>query len=306
MKRILIALLSLPALINAMEAPPQAAAPKSHLVALPTDIKGYLLPYLLSGTATQAVQTIASLSRVDKSFHDFIKKPGNMRIIIKLLPYSALPVLTKANKSFYDFINTPVNMHIILESLPFTAHALDLAGHSGLKSWEGNRPKINKWPVLADKSIAPLLLAKQEKLVFGKELLDAALNKDCNALKLLLANPHVDLNYQGGFGFTALMHAVKTRGEADTIMVKMLLDAGANPNLCNHSSGNTPLHQAAHRAKSEIITILLENGADKKLLNRMGKTAYDRGLHQEKHHRAYSAHGDDSKLALKMLNPAIL
>ena len=258
MKRILALFLCSPGLIGAMEVPPQ----QSRLVTLHSDLKKYLLPYLVSGSIPEAAKTIIRLSRV--------------------------------NKSFAHFINMPENMLVILKSYRYPAHAIDLVGYSGQRSSkETNRPKLKNLPVVRDKIIQKWLIEKQGHLVLGQELLNTVIGKNVEVLQVLLANPRIDLNYQDGFGFTPLMEAVRARSEKSLVMVQMLLEAQANPDLRNNSSGNTALHQAAHRGKTEIIELMLENGADKKLTNHRNQTAFDRAAYQEQYYRHYSTYSAD-------------
>lgn len=57
-------------------------------------------------------------------------------------------------------------------------------------------------------------------------------------------------------------------------IVTLLLDAGANINFKNND-GSTALHVAAFFCHPEIVKLLLKNGADKGLRNNSGSTAYD-------------------------------
>ncbi|HEV8229717.1 MAG TPA: ankyrin repeat domain-containing protein, partial [Candidatus Limnocylindria bacterium] len=65
-----------------------------------------------------------------------------------------------------------------------------------------------------------------------------------------------------GQGFTPLHSAVATdAGPCDKDLVRMLLDAGADPNA--HSrEGGTPLHTAAFTGDVEVAELLLAYGAD--------------------------------------------
>eukprot|EP00118_Oscarella_pearsei_P021125 m.235166 g.235166 ORF g.235166 m.235166 type:complete len:144 (+) comp40123_c0_seq41:224-655(+) len=52
-------------------------------------------------------------------------------------------------------------------------------------------------------------------------------------------------------------------------VVKILLQNGADPNLKNNM-GDTPLHKSALTARKEIVDVLIECGADARLINADG------------------------------------
>lgn len=60
-------------------------------------------------------------------------------------------------------------------------------------------------------------------------------------------------------GMTALMAAART-GALDAMRV--LLDAGADPNARDHANGWTPLLHAIHKRQAAAVRLLLERGAD--------------------------------------------
>ena len=102
------------------------------------------------------------------------------------------------------------------------------------------------------------------------------------AIKRLLSEG-ADLHATDKNGVTALHHAVRFRSPA---AVETLVDAGANVNQACKRSGGTPLHRAvtptgapgtAGRREQtiEVIRILLRNGADPNIKNRLGKTPGD-------------------------------
>ena len=82
-------------------------------------------------------------------------------------------------------------------------------------------------------------------------------------VKVLLeagANPNARDEYNG---FTILQGRRIYKWSADKIVeiVKLLLEAGANPNDSN-SGSQTPLHRAAYEGNVEVIKMLLEAGAN--------------------------------------------
>jgi ankyrin repeat protein len=65
-------------------------------------------------------------------------------------------------------------------------------------------------------------------------------------------------------------------------VVKLLLEAGADPNWQVPDTGNTPLHDALKQLKlkmskmmMEIVRLLLLKGADSTIRNKQQKTAHD-------------------------------
>ena len=77
------------------------------------------------------------------------------------------------------------------------------------------------------------------------------------------ANP----NTQDHNGWTPL-HEVAQRNHVG--LLRLLLDAGANPNVPGGDDNYTPLHDAADAGHVEIIKLLIERGADKGVRDRTG------------------------------------
>ena len=55
-------------------------------------------------------------------------------------------------------------------------------------------------------------------------------------------------------------------------MVRLLLDAGANPNIPGGDENYTPLHEAVEVGSIDIVEILVERGANKEARTISGKT----------------------------------
>ena len=68
------------------------------------------------------------------------------------------------------------------------------------------------------------------------------------------------------------LHAAAARGDVE--IIKMLLSAGADPNV-RQQGGYLPLHEAAHGGKTEIAQALVKAGARADLAEDKGRTAMD-------------------------------
>ncbi|XP_013863189.1 cyclin-dependent kinase 4 inhibitor B [Austrofundulus limnaeus] len=67
-----------------------------------------------------------------------------------------------------------------------------------------------------------------------------------------------DVNGKNQFGRTALQ--VMMMGSSP--VAQLLLQRGANPNVADSSTGNTPLHDAAQTGFLETVRLLVEAGAE--------------------------------------------
>ncbi|MEW6677407.1 MAG: ankyrin repeat domain-containing protein [Pseudomonadota bacterium] len=99
------------------------------------------------------------------------------------------------------------------------------------------------------------------------ELLDASAKGDRPRLESLLQEGINPNGRRDLWGKTALVEAVD-RGDVE--MVRLLLDAGADPDL--KAAGYTPLGRAAMQGHSRIARMLLEAGADPDLKSNDGNT----------------------------------
>ncbi|HEX4069031.1 MAG TPA: ankyrin repeat domain-containing protein [Candidatus Babeliales bacterium] len=84
-----------------------------------------------------------------------------------------------------------------------------------------------------------------------------------HAIKCLLKHPHIAINQQDKKGYTVLLYAFNIfRNSKKKLIIKFLLDAGANPEIANHN-GDTPLQAAKQTGDQEIID-LIQDAIDKK------------------------------------------
>lgn len=85
----------------------------------------------------------------------------------------------------------------------------------------------------------------------------------------LVADQKLDLNAQAGNGSTALIYYVTADRED---IVSKLLERGANVNLQDRE-GDTALHRAASHGNERILKMLLAKGANPNIKNKLGGTA---------------------------------
>lgn len=88
---------------------------------------------------------------------------------------------------------------------------------------------------------------------------------------LVLKGGDVNLASKNGFNVFPIHSAVAAN---NINITKMLLDAGAYPNVCQ-KAGLAPLHTAAQLGNIELIILLLERGADVSLRMEGGKLPAD-------------------------------
>ncbi|QIK87078.1 ankyrin repeat domain-containing protein [Erysipelothrix sp. HDW6B] len=91
----------------------------------------------------------------------------------------------------------------------------------------------------------------------GNTLIPAAEKGHIDTVRLLVANPNIDINFQNNFGYTALIEAVALTDGSKTYqdIVQILVDNGADTNI-RDKSGKTALDYAQERQFDAMIAIL--------------------------------------------------
>ena len=97
----------------------------------------------------------------------------------------------------------------------------------------------------------------------GNTLIPAAEKGHIDAVRLLVADPNIDINFQNNFGYTALIEAVALTDGSEVFqeIVQVLVDHGADTNL-RDNSGKTALDYAQERQFATMIAILQSTKKD--------------------------------------------
>lgn len=112
-----------------------------------------------------------------------------------------------------------------------------------------------------------------------KRLIDAVLNHDVRLVKLLIASG-ADVNVREDFQGDSLLHLLRKEYHENSIeIMKILLNAGADPNSLNFK-GNTPLQDALFSNYSnDQIEYLIRRGADVNVRDRHDETPLHKMAH---------------------------
>lgn len=228
----------------------------ASLQELPTDLKKYLIPFIVSGNIEKGLVTIA---RINKTFHALINDP---RVMIKILDWQvenaryAANVITLVKK----LQNMPKALPV-LQSAEIKSWLEQVSARlrNGKRLWELISGGIRLEPDLNIEQrnmphIMELLQDKYLDMTSGmghRHLETAAAYRRANIVRVLLSNGF-DPNASSICGTTALMHAVE---HGDENIVIMLLDAGANIHP-EDAFGRTALSIAKNNGDAEFIALL--------------------------------------------------
>ena len=142
-------------------------------------------------------------------------------------------------------------------------------------------------PICIIPSIDPSIPYKCPKFKIPTNSLNSDLYKsvksgDVLAVKDLLSahRGEIDLNEADSDGFQMLHRAC---GQGDMEMMSMLMEAGADPNAVD-SCGDTPMHWACFRGNLEAVDLLLKGGANAMQWSSDGTTPLDAALDEGHSH----------------------
>jgi uncharacterized protein len=119
--------------------------------------------------------------------------------------------------------------------------------------------------------LAPLATSETKKILLLEYVFDGQLD----FIKALI-NTEIDVDTcrEKGMthenGRTALILAIS---EEYLEIVKMFIEAGADPNLCDEDSSDSPLIYAVRKQNTEIVDLLVKSGANINYQNTNGDTA---------------------------------
>ncbi|XP_076237198.1 ankyrin repeat and MYND domain-containing protein 2 isoform X1 [Calliopsis andreniformis] len=102
-----------------------------------------------------------------------------------------------------------------------------------------------------------------------KKIFKKISNNEVSELKTLLAANKIKIDFVDENGMSPLQHACY-KGNKE--IVQMLLDQGADANLCQHEHAYTALHFAALSGNAELCHLLMSHGARLTATNSVGRT----------------------------------
>jgi len=99
-----------------------------------------------------------------------------------------------------------------------------------------------------------------------------SINNQKNSFEILqlLISKGADINSVDSFGNTLLYHAVEQENIA---LIKLLIQLGCDINHCSRHDKDSVLHYAYFQKNREIISLLINNGVNRKKLNIYNRTA---------------------------------
>lgn len=262
---------------------------------LPFD-KQYLIITLLTKkdkatSLEEAAKNINALAQTNKELNELINDPKFCLKLIKSLAQQ----FNCSDETAAKMLRTKEARRRL--SLQSRLRSLCYASKPSKKSFESlceqgvDLEFGNFWQTDDTDWISPLMCAAQNNNIsMIKYLLDKGVNvNQCNgrgttalmrsrktlSIRLLCSAPDININQQDFDGDTALMYAIKTYAahvliletastlvDPTTIRVKILLAAGADPEIADNN-GVTPL-QAAQQTENQDIIDLIQNAIDER------------------------------------------
>lgn len=177
-----------------------------------------------------------------------------------------LLALARTSKQHRIYINN--NMIAILESMP-TSKAIELVKILRKNTFSLpilSRASVDQWCTDAQTRLTNNI--ELSRIIYMPYVLDPLVK--LNKVREFLANKNVDLKIHAFSG--SCLHKAASTGQKE--IVRQLLDAGANPNDKDFE-GNTPLMHSKKINSQEIMALLLQYGADRRLRNNRGQTVDD-------------------------------
>jgi hypothetical protein len=147
------------------------------------------------------------------------------------------------------------------------------------KAAESTVPLHPGWSLTSPRDDAVVPVVREERVDVRARrrggvtpLMDAVIDGQRDVVDALL-RAGADVDARDSLQSTALLMAVFTF-DADTAIVRRLLDAGANPNVVDRT-GTTPLLRAAIAKDTAVFRVLVAKGADPCSKDENGKTVLD-------------------------------
>jgi DNA polymerase III delta prime subunit len=144
---------------------------------------------------------------------------------------------------------------------------LDATMSSIVKSYR--EQYYDKFKSLLQGGASPSIVATAPKDEHSLTPLHSATNKDDLVMVKLLLDNGADINAKDDYMKSTPLHSAAEKRKLE--MAKLLLDNGANVNAKDDYS-DTPLHAAAQKNNLEMAKLLISKGADANALNKRGGT----------------------------------
>jgi hypothetical protein len=195
-------------------------------------------------------ESMATLTGLPVQLHTlimgFLAQPGTYAKIKELA--QSIIALAETNKAMHAAINNPQTIITILNAMPYDANKITLA--------ELLQKKPGSLPIMKNKQVQDFLA--QISLINGQELWEAV-GENQEMVAKLLTEKNIDLNWHKWRPQKPLRRAAYT---ADIVSVRLLLNAGADPNIIDNSG--TILHDIVQGLgdNSALVKLFLDAGAD--------------------------------------------